>query len=120
MTRNINKRYLILTSCLLVFNMFFFLVAFSLFSDIIKNSENFILKKKDWEYLIARSKEMEKVQDYDEIEKKLEEIQGLFSNPKKPIEDVLFLKKIADENNLSIEINFEKSQKSEGDIWPHM
>ena len=120
MTSNINKKYLILTSCLLIFTVFFSVIAFSLFFDIVKKSENFVLKKKDWEYLIAKSKEMEKVRGYDEVEKKLEEVQGLFSNPQKPIEDVLFLKEIADKNNLSIEINFEKSEKSKGDIWPHL
>ena len=116
----LNQKKQILISITIFGLIVLFLVLFAvcpLFKEIKKNSESFILTKKELTSLEVQSKnlgEFKKI--YQENLQNIEKIDNLFINSQVPIDFIGFLEKISQDSNVSIKISLLASK--ERDIWP--
>ncbi len=116
----LNQKKQILISITIFGLIVLFLVLFAvcpLFKEIKKNSESFILTKKELTSLEVQSKnlgEFKKI--YQENLQNIEKIDNLFLNPQVPIDFIGFLEKISQDSKVSIKISLLASK--EKDIWP--
>lgn len=110
------KRFIILFLFILFIGVFSS-ASFYFFYEIKESSHLFVKQKKEINNLTSKAKELEKIKNYEEIEETLKEIYSLFADPKNPLDTILFLEEAAEDNNLSIKIDVQRSEK--GDPWPY-
>ncbi len=93
-------------------------VVYPLFRGIKKNSQDFILARKE---LISSKSETEKFEQFKEIyvslQKDLEKIDELFINPEVPIDLIRFLREIAKDAGISIDISPSPLETTETASW---
>lgn len=118
--KNINKKYPAIFAILFAVIIILVFGIFILLNEMIKISSNFIEEKRELEYLVHKSNSLDQIDNLDEIESKITEAESLFINPQKPIDIVLFLKEVADENNISISIDLIQSHDLGNEIWPFL
>ncbi len=110
------KKHLILLALILLV-VTSFSVAFYLFYEIKEHSSDFVEKKKELKHLQVKTSKLEKMKNQEELESFLEKSHSLFVDPRKPIDTVLFLEEVAEENDLSIKIETER--RGDANPWPY-
>jgi len=121
---NLNKKIIFTSGILGITELIFiFLVIYPLFDNIKKNSEVLISQKKE---LASLESEIENLKNFEKIyqthHENLEKIDKLFIDPEIPtdiIEFVGFLRKIAEDSQISVDISSPTLKKEiAADPWP--
>lgn len=94
-------------------------VILTLHSDIRDASDNYLTEKQELVTLKAHANQLEEV-DHQKIKENINEAQNLFSNPERPIEDILFLEEVAENNNLSMDVRVGQKQDSSVNPWSYL
>lgn len=121
---NLNKKIIFTSGIIGITGLIFiFLIIHPLFINIKKNSETFISQKRELVLLKTEAENLEKFEKiYQSRRQNLEKIDKLFINQEIPadiIEFVGFLRKIAEDSQISIDISSPIPQKEKGaDSWP--
>jgi len=121
---NPNKKIIFTSGILGITGLIFiFLIIYPLFNNIKKNSEAFISQKKELALLKAEIENLEKFEKiYQTHRENLEKIDKLFIDPEIPtdiIKFVGFLRKIAKDSQVSIDISSPTPKKEiAADPWP--
>lgn len=111
------RKRIILLFVFLLFIVASWFVTFYFFYNLKEYSD--VLTKEDKELKTATLKReaVSQIKDYKRVEKTLEEAYELFVDSKKPLDTILFLEEIAEENNLSITIDTQRNESNEP--WPY-
>jgi len=92
-----------------------------LIKDIKKNSEDFLVKKREIFVLRAKIENLENFEkNYGNLEPDLEKISNLFVDPKVPIDFIKFLETTASSSGISIKIAFASSRAVSKESWPFL
>ncbi len=116
----IKEKYLISSLVIsAIFGVALFVVVV-LILDIVNYSDNFIEAKAEFFSLKNKDSILQKEENYQNLDNYYQSIYQLFSNQEKPIEEVFFLRNIAQKYNLSIDVNFTKENKRALSNWPYL
>ena len=107
---------------LLFFNIiilvFLSFIIYSLFVDIIEDSQSFISEKNNFAELQSKNKNFRKLKNaYQNYQSELEKIDDLFIYPEPYIDFIEFLEKSAQDLGISIKISSVSSLETEKDSW---
>ena len=98
--------------------MILFLIA-PVFANINKNSEKLFSDKESLLVLSEQVKEMESFQkNYEAYKTNLEKIDGMFVDPKNPVEFIEFLEKVASESKIKSDISLMQGKEKENKSGP--
>ncbi len=111
--KKINNKYLLSIFIVLIVFTTVLLVNVFLFSKILKISQNFINEKKLLEETNLKLNQLKIIEDRIDIDNDLNEIYDFFNESDKPIDNIVFLKEIAEKNNVVIDVSFNESEKEE-------
>lgn len=105
---------------LIILILFYFGIYF-LIKDIKKNSEDFLVEKKEIAVVQAKIENLEHFKKtYGDLESDLEKISNLFVDPKIPIDFIKFLETTASSSGVTIEISLTSSKETVRGSWPFL
>lgn len=91
-------------------------VILPLFIGIVDRANELIVEKRNLAYLTERSRVLEEgIGDIGEI---LGEVRELYVDPRRPVDEILFLERIANENDLDMDINIAGPRSD--DEWSYL
>ncbi len=113
------KNIIYLTGGFIIFIAVIFSFAISPFLlKIARNSEDIIIKKRNLDYLSERSREYNN--ELGELNEIIARMENFFIDPVRPINQILFLRQAAAENNLEMEMNIARPRDAGNEMWPHL
>ncbi|MGM0439188.1 MAG: hypothetical protein ACQEP3_01985 [Patescibacteria group bacterium] len=117
MVKTNKKHLLFIISSVAIITSSAFIIT-TLFLNLKKESDQYLNEKEELERITTYSEDLKK-EDHQEIKAMLSEVNELFINPERPIEEILFLEKAAKQNNLTASIETgEKVEDSKP--WPYL
>ncbi len=89
-----------------------------LFLEITGRSEDLKLKKRNLDYLSERAREPD--QEIGDLREILDKIDDMFINPRRPVDQIIFLERLASENNLDMDLSIAGPRESEDEMWSYL
>lgn len=87
------------------------------FLKVEKSSREYLNQKEELKNLQTEKEQLKGISN-DKVKDVKNSLENLFSNPNRPLEDILFLENVAEENNLSIDTSV-SSEEVNSNPWPY-
>lgn len=112
------KKHTLFTAASLVVILASIFIVCSLLSQLSQTSDDYLDEKQSLSEELLHAKNLEGV-DHKRVTRKTEELKDLFSNPNRPINNILFLERTLENNNLEGDVA--TGQKiTDSDPWPYL